>query len=179
MQWWVGPELVFPIDTMALMVLYFLLPRITTMAYTYREAAGLWWEDRFRPLVATAVNLIVNLILVQIIGINGVLISTLICTIFINVPWGSIILFKHYFKCSPMEYFKQIIYYIVITVLSGGITLFVCNLLPGEGFSFMLVKGIICLIIPNIIFWIFYHRKPEYDYTKQLSIRIMEKFLKK
>ena len=27
------------------MVIYFLLPRLTTMTYTYREAAGLWWED--------------------------------------------------------------------------------------------------------------------------------------
>ena len=83
----------FPFDTMIFMVFYFFLPRISTLTYTYREAAGLWWEDRIRPIVATVANLTMNLILVNIIGINGVLISTLLCTIFINIPWGSIILF--------------------------------------------------------------------------------------
>ena len=93
MKWWLGEKLMFPFDTMIFMVFYFFLPRISTLTYTYREAAGLWWEDRIRPIVATVANLTMNLILVNIIGINGVLISTLLCTIFINIPWGSIILF--------------------------------------------------------------------------------------
>lgn len=179
MSWWVGSELVFPFDTMALMVLYFFLPRMTTMTYIYREAAGLWWEDRFRPLVSAAINLIVNLVLVQIIGMNGVIISTLLCTIFINVPWGSIILFKNYFKCSPKEYFGQLLYYAVITALVGGMTLFICSFLPTEGFVIMLVKGIICLIVPNLFFWGFYHRRTEYVYTKQLAERVFNKFIRK
>ena len=95
---WIGDNYLFPFLTVYLLVMYFLLPRLTTMTYTYREAAGLWWEDRFRPLVSTIVNLVVNILLVQIIGMNGVIISTLICTIFINVPWGSYILFKNYLR---------------------------------------------------------------------------------
>lgn len=175
MQWWMGEDLLFTFDTMVLMVLYFLLPRITTMSYTYREAAGLWWEDRFRPLVATVVNLVANLILVQVIGMNGVIISTLICTIFINVPWGTTILFKNYFKRSLLEYFGQIIYYVFITVIAGILTLCVCELLPNMGFGFMIVKGMICVIIPNIIFLLCYHKMPEFQYAKQLMSRILKK----
>lgn len=179
MQWWVGAELVFPFHTMILIVLYFLLPRITTMTYTYREAAGLWWEDRFRPLVATMVNLVVNIILVQVIGMDGVIISTLLCSIFINIPWGSYILFRNYFKKSPAEYFIQIIYYVFVTAIAGGCTLFICNFLPGEGFAPMILKGLICLILPNIILWLFYHKMEEYGYTKSLVMRITGSVMKK
>ena len=172
MMCWVGSELVFPISTMVLMVLYFLLPRITALTYTYREAAGLWWEDRFRPLVATAVNLVLNLLLVKIIGMNGVLISTLVCTVLINVPWGTIILFKNYFKRSPLEYFGKIILYIFITIVVGGITYFLCNLLPFYGWGGLILKGMICCMVPNILLVLIYHKCNEYIYMKQLILKL-------
>lgn len=173
MNWWLGEKLMFPYDTMTLMVFYFILPRITTLTYTYREAAGLWWEDRFRPIVATVANLAMNLILVNIIGMNGVLISTLLCTIFINIPWGSFILFKSYFKISPAGYFGRILLYIAITCIAGILTLMMCNLLPSTGFLIMLIKGLICVVVPNTIFLLFYHKLPEFAYTKHLVHRII------
>ncbi len=179
MQWWVGSELMFTVDTMVLMVLYFLLPRLTTMTYTYREAAGLWWEDRFRPLVATVVNLVVNIILVKIIGINGVIISTLLCTIFINIPWGTIILFKNYFKRSPAEYFMKIIYYVAVTALAGGATWFVCEFVKPTGLINLIIKGLICIVVPNIIFLLFYHKTKEYSYTVTLAKRVIDPVFKK
>lgn len=175
MMSWVGDSLVFPFRTMTLMVLYFLLPRITTMTYTYREAAGLWWEDRFRPLVATAVNLIMNIFLVRIIGMDGVIISTLICTIFINVPWGTIILFKNYFKRQPTEYFKQLLYYIMITALASVSTYFICSLFPHEGWIMLFIKAAICCTIPNLVFCLAYHKMSEYRYMKYLIIKILKK----
>lgn len=173
MRLWVGEKLLMPMETMALMVLYFLLPRITTMTYTYREAAGLWWEDRFRPLVATAVNLLTNLILVKFIGMNGVIISTLICTILINVPWGSYILFKNYFKSKPYEYWLQLLFYLLITVIAGIITIFICNFVSADSWLGLIIKALICALIPNVVFWICYHKMSEYKYTKQLAFRMV------
>lgn len=174
---WVGEDLVFPFGTMVLMVLYFLLPRITTMTYTYREAAGLWWEDRFRPLVATAVNLIVNIGLVKIIGMNGVIISTLVCTIFINVPWGSIILFKNYFKKSPMDYFIRILFYLFVTSGAGMLTMFACNMLPGNGWLWLFGKAFVCVVVPNIVFFIIYRNIPEFEYSVHLAKRMTRKIV--
>lgn len=179
MKWWVGEELLFPISTMILMVFYFLLPRITTMTYVYREAAGLWWEDRFRPLVATVANLIANILLVQMIGMNGVIISTLLCTIFINVPWGSYILFKNYFKKSIKEYFGQLFYYLIITSLSGVVTFGICNFLPTTGLVFLCVKAFICCIVPNVIFFVCYKNMKEFKYTQTLTERFLSKIIRR
>lgn len=172
---WIGDEYLFPFVTVYLMVVYFFLPRLGAMTYTYREAAGLWWEDRFRPLVATVVNLGINIILVQIIGINGVIISTLVCAIFINIPWGSYILFKNYFKKTVKEYFLQLGFYFVVTNLAGFVTLYICNLLPMKGWLILIIKGLICCIIPNIIFYLCYRHMKELKYTKGLVIKILKK----
>lgn len=177
MQLWVGESLVFPFQTMVLMVLYFYFPRMTTLTYTYREAAGLWWEDRFRPLVATVANLAINIALVQIIGMDGVIISTLICSILINIPWGSIVLFKNYFKRSTAEYFKLILFYTVATTVVGCATVLVCNPLPAIGLVSLLIKAIICVIVPNILLLLIYHRRPEYAYMKNLVAMMKRKIV--
>ena len=172
MKLWVGDALTFPFSTMTLMVFYFLLPRITALTYTYREAAGLWWEDRVRPLIATVVNLIVNLILVQVIGMNGVIISTLICSAFINIPWGAVVLFRHYFRRNVKEYLLSIFCYIMISSIAGVLTYFCCLIINGTGIISLIVKCLICLAVPNAVFYVIYRHKPEFGYIKKLIGRI-------
>lgn len=179
MRLWVGPDLQFPLFTMLLMVLYFLLPRITTIVYTYREAAGLWWEDRFRPLIATLVNLVLNLILVRYIGMDGVLLSTSFCTVFINIPIGAIILFKNYFKRSAGEYFLQILFYLLITGAVGATSYVLCSLIHGEGLVAFAAKMLICTVIPNLLFWVCYHKREEYAYAKRLAKSLLSSVLRR
>lgn len=179
MKIWVGDDLTFPAHTMFLMVLYFLLPRITTLTYTYREAAGLWWEDRFRPIIATVVNLGLNILLVNVIGMDGVIISTLVCTVFINVPWGTFILFKNYFQRTITEYLKKIFFYLLVTGVAGGITSLFCSCFSNNTILSLIIKGIICCIIPNCIFYLCYHRMDEYKFSKQIVNRVIEVCFKK
>lgn len=175
---WVGEEMLFPFSTMVLMVIYFFLPRVSSMTYTYREAAGLWWEDRYRPIVAAIANLSINIILVRFIGINGIIISSILCTVFINIPWGSYILFKNYFKRSVIEYFCKLSFYALVTTIISAITYFLLDILPEKGFVSFIIKGIICVIIPNVLFFVVYHKLPEFDYFKALlknTLRIKDK----
>ena len=175
MTLWLGEDMLLPKDTVIWLVLLFLLPRISNLTYTYREAAGLWWEDRFRPIISTVVNLSVNLFLVQVIGLNGVIISTLTCTLFINIPWGSAILFKYYFKRSPMGFFGRVFYYFVITCIAAGVTYWICSCIHMQGIPSFLFKMVICVIVPNVVFLICYHKMPEFQYAKAFVMRMVNK----
>lgn len=178
MKIWMGDDMLLPMDTVVLLVLLFLLPRITNMTFTYREAAGLWWEDRFRPIVSTIVNLTINLILVRVIGLNGVIISTLICTVFINIPWGTSILFKRYFKRSPAEFFGKAFYYLFITCVAGGVTYWICECIQFQNIFGFLLKMVICVVIPNLIFLLCYHKMPEFLYAKTFAAHMGNKVLR-
>lgn len=165
---WVGEDLTFPFGTMVLIVLYFYLSRVTNLTFTYREAAGLWWEDRIRPLVATVANLGLNLLLVQFIGMNGVILSTIVCTVLINVPWGTIVLFKNYFQRSPKKYFERVLLYVGITSGISALTIVVCSFLPENGWVYLVLKALICFIVPNILFIFAFKRLNEFEYIKCL-----------
>ena len=48
---------------------YFYVRMMNQVFIVYKDAAGMWHEDRFRPLCTALVNLGLNLLLVQFIGI--------------------------------------------------------------------------------------------------------------
>lgn len=169
---WIGEALTFTIDTMVIIVINFMINKMADIAYEYRVAAGLWWEDRFRPIIAAIVNLSLNIYMVQRIGMNGVILSTLICTIVINIPWGTHILFKIYFRRSPKEYYSKFIQKVIVTTIVAIFTYFTCDLLPDTGLIPLLIKGIICCIVPNILFWLAYCREKEYSEAKKIMSKI-------
>ena len=54
----------FPFYVVLEMGLYFYIYQIRKIPVVYKDAAGIWWEDRFRPYVCMVVNVVLNLILV-------------------------------------------------------------------------------------------------------------------
>lgn len=179
MKVWVGEKLMFDFPIMILMVLYFFLPRVTTITFTYREAAGLWYEDRFRPLIASCVNLIFNIWWVRYIGMYGIILSTLFCTVFINIPWGTNILFKNYFKIKPYEYYGMILKFIVVTAAAGMVTFGISYLAGFDGILNVAVTAILCVIIPNIIFYAAYRKTEEFEFAKSIILKVINSLREK
>ena len=98
------------------------------MIHMYKEALGLWWEGKFVPIVSSLLNLILNVVLVQLIGIYGILISTIISVTFINVPILSKIVFKYYFEDNGhlwKKYLGEVCLYFVITFIVSTFSLLI------------------------------------------------------
>ena len=76
MRLWVTEKRMLPFAVVVCMVVYFFISQVNQILISYKDAAGIWHEDRFRPLVTALVNLVLNIILVQFIGIYGVILST-------------------------------------------------------------------------------------------------------
>lgn len=172
---WVGKDLMFSTTTVLLMVILFYAWKIGDIVGLYKEALGMWYEDRFRPLIGAGVNLIVNLILVRIIGIDGVIISSIMCIIAITFPIAAYILFKKYFQRSPKEfYWMQIKHFLIITVC-GMITYGLCNLLNDISIIGFFIKMLICVIVPNILLILFYHKNEQFQEAKIFIFKILRR----
>lgn len=152
--------------------IYFFVYEMAAMMIQYKDAAGIWHEDRFRPLITALFNLMLNLILVQSIGLLGVILSTVISFIFIGIPWLVKNLFSILFHTSPVSYIKTMVYYILITIMAGGTSYSICTLIPGDGILSFILKGVTCCIIPNIIFTVGYYRLKEFEQVFQLVKRM-------
>lgn len=156
---WIGTQYQFSDLTVLLMGIYFYTWKIQDIVHIYKESCGLWNKDRYRPLVASLVNLSLNLTLVNYWGINAVILSTIISEIFVNYYWASNVLFKSKFKKNTLGYIYDTFLGIVITCailflclkifdswkISGYIDFFVKSMIIFCS-SFLLYVSCSCLI---------------------------------
>jgi len=152
---WIGPMGILDIKIVILLAIYFYTWKTMDIINLYKEAAGIWEYDKYRPIVASVINLCLNIILVKIIGIYGIVLSTIISIIFVILPWSSYILYKVYFKHGYKSFWKEYIINIFNTTIICIITYGICNFIKDDFFGF-LFKILLCTIIPNILYFLFY-----------------------
>lgn len=180
MQVWVGKKLMFDNLTMATFCIYFFTNKWGDICYLYRQSAGLWWEDRYRPIIEAVVNLALNIILVQIIGVKGVMLSTVIGLVFINSIWGSRILFKHYFTdYKQSKYLLELFWFTLCTAVACAVCGLICSIFPLldrsiTAFVYIGIRGLICAVVANVIFWLGYRKLPQYAEMVELAKRVIK-----
>jgi len=114
MSVWVkdDPALMRHALTPALMVLYFYIMQSRQVLLAFKSAASLWRQDRWKPIVAGAVNLGTNVLFVLFLPeeykLDGVIFSTIIGFAFIQIPWESHVVFSCFFgKAESRAYWRS------------------------------------------------------------------------
>lgn len=161
MSIWMGDKLLFGMGTVFCLVLRFYFEQIRKVILTYKDAAGMWWADKWRPIVGCLVNLILNIVMVKAIGVVGVMLSTVISYAFVEIPWETHALFKCYFDKSELSYYRQLLIATIGLVVSGVITYKICTYICFNHIVSLFIKGVVCTIIPNLIFLLLNLKNPE------------------
>lgn len=170
---WVGAEYTFDFAVVALFCVYFYLVTMQQINGMYKDAAGVWHQDRFRPLLAALVNLVFNIVFVRIWGIYAILLSTIVSYVFISMPWMIHNVFKYIFK---REWKKFVIEFILYFIIAGMITAFCYSLcLFTKEFSQIvqvILNGVICCVLSNVVLIIVYRKNRYYNQMIDLVNRI-------
>lgn len=173
MKIWVGENMMYGIEVVVLFCIYFYLYILSGIFSTYKDAAGIWHEDRFRPIIASFLNLLINITFVKRFGIYAILLSTIISYIVINIPWLIYNIFHVLFKKNPKQYIGRMLIYITITFVICGINGFICSFISYQGFLGLFYKGIVCIIIPNVCFFFIFRNTTEFKDCLQLIKRMI------
>ncbi|MDM8249901.1 oligosaccharide flippase family protein [Lacrimispora saccharolytica] len=178
MELWMGKDMLLSTSSLICIVIYYYSWQFRTTGLYFKDAAGMWRADFWKPYVSSIFNIVVNIILVQIMGINGVFISTIVCMIGINFLWETIVLFRDLFKRSPAKYIGKEVLALLKTVVMCVTTYFTCLALPMQhGVSCIIFRFLICLILPNIIFIMSSYKMKEFSYAMGKVKQILQKRL--
>lgn len=119
----------------------------------FKDAAGIFYYDRYKPLIQGLVSIVLSIFLINIIGIIGLLVSHIITDLFIAHIIEPFVLYKYGFNKSPINYY--IYNYTIIALFSLSTFAFEIvkythvNLWIG-----LLVNGIISILI-SFVFILF------------------------
>ncbi len=156
---WVGKEYWFDMKIVALIVVNFYMLGMRQPVLTTRDALGIFWYDRHKPIVESVINLACAIPLAIYFGVFGVLLATLISTVTTSLWVEPYVLYKHGFNKGVTPYFIKYFAYTLVTVVAGGICWVLCEFLPISNIYILFVaKMLICGIIPNIIFLLVYFK---------------------
>lgn len=176
---WVGERYILDTSTVMLISFSFFFTGTRVACTTVRNAAGLYNADKWIPLCQSAINIVFSIILAQYIGLNGVIIGTIISSILPNY-YRIFILYKNIFKEKYSNYFKKYyIEYIIFFVIIMLITYYVSSLVTIRGILgfilVFLVSGIIYFL--SVVF--FFRRYDEFVYLKDIIIKLKAKLMKR
>lgn len=151
---WVGNALSLPLLSAILFAVYFYSMTIHDICYQYYNANGLWWHSRYRALVVTVVNILLNFCLVQRLGINGIIIATVVSQLVSDV-WTIIILFREYFNdYSVFGYVLIILKNIMLTFMACFVSFVICSHIKTNLFFALLIYAFFSFMISNLILFV-------------------------
>lgn len=168
---WVGKEFVFGMLTVVVIVLNFFMSGSITTVAIYRDTTGMFKETKYIFLITALINLILSIILGKFYGLFGILLATAIARILTNMWYEPFILYKNYFKKSPLIYFKRQAFYWFITVASCFSTYFISSMISNISWFNLIIKIIICILVPNALILVLFFRSKEFKYIYKHVIK--------
>ncbi len=165
---WVGEYYLYSAGIMYLFVMYFYIHTIRRTIIMFRDAAGMWRDNMFQPIVSALVNLLLNIFLVRYIGVYGIIISSIFSMIVIDIPWESFAFCKKMLDTSLTRYVINLLKYSVFTLLISAICVLSCKHISLIGIKGIAVKAVFSFMGAALLFFVFSYSDESCKYYRSL-----------
>ena len=177
---WIGNKFILPYDVLVVLVINFYIQGMRQTYNTFKNAAGIFYEDRFVPLLESALNIIASIIFLNIFGLSGVFIGTIISSFALFSFSYPKYIYNGIFKRSYIQYIKENIKYIIITTITVVISVIISkNIRIANAFIQLIINSIIAISIPNIIYYLLFRKTEEFSYIKALLNILKNRLIRK
>lgn len=179
---WITYDYVIPQPFSILIGVEILFTGLTINLGQIRNVSGIFRQLWYRPVIGVIINIVVSVILVQICGIYGVIIGTIVSILFANFLVDPSVIHKYAFEhYKPVsEYYRKNLLYIAILVLVAAADMWLCSVVfVGHGwFSAVAHIIIVSLSVPSV-FTLLYWKSHECQYLVQLVKRVLKQVTRK
>ncbi|MBQ9141688.1 MAG: oligosaccharide flippase family protein [Lachnospiraceae bacterium] len=155
---WLGSSYVLNIEIILWCVLNFFTQTVSMPLGTILSVTGLFQKEKKVSILATVTNLVLSLILVQYLGVVGVLVGTFGAYI-VQIIYRIRILVHEYMKLESKRYIIELVQYISITIAECSIVYVISQSIyqSGNRFSFLMLM-LCCVLVPNGINFLLYRK---------------------
>ena len=162
---WIGEKYLLSDVVLIVLVFNFFQKMMRNSYQTFKEAAGIYYEDRYVPLFESIINIVASIILVKIIGLPGIFLGTIISGFVLWFYSYPKYIYKKLFDRRIIDYLKETISYILLFVIIAFITFKISSLVIIDNtFIKLLINTLICMIIPNLIMLMIFFKSDNFKY---------------
>ena len=166
---WIGSAYLLTTCVLVVLVLNYYLKSMRSCHMIFKEAAGIYYEDRFIPLLESILNIVASLILLKYFGLAGVFMGTIISSIALYCISYPKYVYKKLFNRSYLDYTKETIGYLSLFLGLAFLTFKLSRLIIiSNAFLSLVINCVIAVIIPNIILLILFWKTNNFKYYLEL-----------
>lgn len=174
-----GSSYVLPLSIPFVIALNFYMVGMQNAVWTYKNTMGLFRQGRYLLIVTAAINLVCSIWLGKMWGLFGILFATAISRALTNTWYDPYAVFKYGLEEKVSIYFKKYGQYALILLLAGAICYGICALIHISALVDVILKFVICCVVPNLVFFLCFHKKEEFQYFRDLTYRVFRRIFKK
>ncbi len=163
-RFWIGQKFMLDFSTLFVIVCNYFFYGVLLIPNSFIEFAKLFDKTKIKPWLMVVTNLGFSIVLVNILGIKGVFIGTLISYLCIGLWIDALVLYRHYFK-APARIFFVYFFNKLIVIIATGVIVYSISLLTNS----LLIKFSISLILPNVFFYLFFRNDVEF---REIILRV-------
>ncbi len=145
----------------------------------FKSTMGLFRYGQYILLLTATLNIIGDIILGRQYGVMGIFIATALSRLFSNTFYEPYVIYKHGFKRKFLPYVLKYLYFAVVLTISTVASYMLSTMVHFNLFASLAMKLIICIVVPNIIFFIALFKLPEFKKMSELLFRALREIKKK
>ncbi len=174
MTLWMGKDNLFPNYIMILFPIYFYIQKMGDVRGIYSDAAGLYWENRWRTIAEAIANIVLNYLFVKWFGVFGIVLATIITLFFIGFLGSTHVIFKYYFNAGKKAYLISELKYLFAAVIIGSGCYYLCGLITAGAVMTLLIRALICVSIVPALYWMLLRVSGNYLDMKDWIVQMMK-----
>lgn len=161
---WIGEKYILDFVTVLFAVISFYLTGMRKTVLMFKDASGLFWQDRYKPIIESIINTVASVPLAICYGIKGVLLGTIISNLVLSFWFEGYVVYKNLFHKKVLLYLKQQVVYFIITFLIGSITLYISRIIEVNRIVDFIVLFIVCIIFTVFLYIVIYYKSDNFKY---------------
>lgn len=172
---WLGAEFLLSFEVLLVLAINFYV-YVTRTAYgVFKEAAGIFYEDRFVPIIESVVNIVASIILVNIFGLAGVFMGTILSSLVLYIYSYPKFVYKNLFGRSYRQYVTETVGYAILAGVICAATFFVARGLTGamglSDIALVIANIAIVAIVPNVLMLICFAKNDNLKFFAKKLLR--------
>jgi O-antigen/teichoic acid export membrane protein len=180
-----GKQYLFTMDIVLVLCINFYIKGMTKSCLVFRNSLGLFWYDRYKPIIEAVINLVSSIILAFKLGTLGVFLGTFISTVTTTLWVEPYVLYKYHFHVPFRTYFATLAKYCLETGLLWISTHVICVTATDvfglhSAVTILVVRTIICAVWIIGMFLLFNRKNKQflflYDKFKELREHFYQKY---
>lgn len=177
---WLGDGFLIDNLTLTLVMINYYLVGMRVTVGNVKMAAGLYSQDQWAPIVQAVINLVVSIVGAMRMGLSGVFLGTVVSSICVPCWYRPVVVYKYAFHKPVKEYFSSYFLYLAVVLLNTMlvflINYYVISSLALSEYGSFGIMMLVCLLVPNAVIVILFHRTEEFGYLVRLAKSFVERW---